>query len=629
MNSRSEKTHTRFELTLRAILLGLLLSVVMGAANVYMGLKAGMTVSASIPAAVLAMLFFRFFFKDGSVLEANQVQTAASAGESLAAGVIFTMPALVMVGFWSSFDFWTVALVSFSGGILGILFMIPVRRVFVVDNKDLPYPEGVACAAVLTANRKDNNASRSDAKPLFLGAVLGACYKLLEGVIGVVAHTLQGAALSFGRVFYLGTYVSPMLVAVGAIVGLNVAVLIFAGGAFSWLICMPFIDPAPEPSLSPVDRAWDIWSNQVRYIGVGAMVVGGITSIFEVRKGLVQAITVLIKQLRSRVKGVDRDRDMPPFMILSLFALATLIAGLIIYRFTDGFAITTAVFVLVLILGFFFTAVASYIVGLVGNSNSPVSGMTITAVLFSGAVLYLLRFSGVQSLVAILAVASFVCCIACTSGDICNDLKTGHLVGASPFRQQAMQVLAVAVSCLVMAPVLQLLHRTTESGIGGADLPAPQAALFASLAKALSGKGEIPWQMVGIGVIVGTVIALIDLYLKLRQSRFRIYPMPLAVGMYLPFGLGPPILLGGLLAHFLTRSDASKTENSKPRSGILFSSGVIAGESLLGIGIACLIGLGFRRPELELSSTVQLIITLVFIAVTLWAFVRVGLKRSS
>jgi len=619
------------------------LAVIMGAANVYMGLKAGMTVSASIPAAVVAMLFFRFFFKDGSVLEANQVQTGASAGESLAAGVIFTMPALVMVDFWSSFDFWTVTLVSFAGGILGILFMIPVRRVFVVDSKDLPYPEGVACAAVLTANTADRKAADTDAKPLLLGAILGGYYKLLEGVIGVVADTLQGAFFAYGRVFYLGTYVSPMFVAVGAIVGLNVAVLIFAGGAFSWLICLPFIDQTLDPNSLPVDQAWNIWSNKVRYIGVGAMVVGGIGSIFEVRKGLVQAIKVLIHQLSSPSKGPrknrsdffadpkanDRERDMPPFMILSLFILAVLVAGLIIYRFTNGIGITTAVLALVLILGFFFTAVASYIVGFVGNSNSPVSGMTITAVLFSGAVLYLLGFSGVQSMVAILAVASFVCCIACTSGDICNDLKTGHLIGASPFRQQLMQALAVAVSCLVMAPVLQLLHRTTESGIGGAELPAPQAALFASLAKALSGKGEIPWQMVGIGLIAGAVIATADFTLKHRGSRIRIYPMPLAVGMYLPFGLGPPILLGGLLTHLMSRSVRSKAEDPKPKpqARILFSSGVIAGESLLGIGIAALIGLGIKRPELELASTVQLIVTLLFIALSVWAFIRVGRER--
>ncbi len=271
MGSKTGNASTA-EITVRVVVLGLILSVVMGAANVYVGLKAGMTVSASIPAAVMAMLFFRLFFKNSTILEANQVQTCASAGESLAAGIVFTMPAMIMIGYWETFDFWTVTVISFTGGLLGILFMIPMRKVFVVDNSDLKYPEGVACAAVLQAGEED--ADDGAGTSLVWGGLLGGVVKLLGGFFALISGSLETAAVAGSRIFYFGGDLSPMLVAVGFIVRLNVAILIFIGGAMAWLIGIPLLGGA-DPTGNLVEQAYDLWKGQIRYVGVGAMVVGG------------------------------------------------------------------------------------------------------------------------------------------------------------------------------------------------------------------------------------------------------------------------------------------------------------------------------------------------------------------
>ncbi len=582
----------RLEITLRVVVLGLVLSVVMGAANVYLGLKAGMTVSASIPAAVMAMLLFKLLFRDSSILEANQVQTCASAGESLAAGIIFTMPAMVMVGYWDSFDFWSVTCVALTGGLLGILFMIPMRKVFVADNDELPYPEGVACAAVLRTG--EQHANRGEASSLIFGVVLGMVTAVATKLFAVMQATLETATVYSSRIFYFGGDLSPMLVAVGFIVRLNVAVLIFLGGAISWLIAIPLYGGANEFG-DAVDGAYEIWSSQIRFVGVGAMVVGGLASLFSVRQGLVAAVS----ELRGSLDGTGRNseekhRDIPAAAILSLglFCIAMLI--IVNYRFTGAVGITLIATVVMLVMGFFFTAVASYIVGLVGNSNSPVSGMTITSVLVAGGLLWLFNYSGMDAVVATLGIAAIVCCVACTSGDVCNDLKTGSLVGAAPFRQQMMQIAGVFVAALVMAPVLTLLHNNTPGGIGGRELAAPQASLFAALARGFSGNGTLPWNMIGYGAAVGIIILIIDWYLRLLGVKFRAHLMPIAVGMYLPFGLAVPILIGGLIAHVHTRGHATSDHGPVLHRGVLFSSGVIAGEALTSIGLACLAALGVQ-----------------------------------
>ncbi len=613
------------EITVRVIVVGLLLSAIMGAANVYLGLRVGMTVSASIPAAVVGMLILRGLLRTGTVIEANQVQTAASAGESLAAGIIFTMPTLVLIGFWTKFDFTTVTVVAFTGGLLGILLMIPMRRVFVTDNKTLPYPEGVACAAVLHAGDKPAVGRGSDAVPVIIGAVIGAAFRTLGGVFGAVKSTLEGAAEIGGRVVYYGGDVSPALVAVGLIVRLNIAVLIFIGGALAWLIGIPLLGGDVPAGTDPTEAAWTIWSDQIRYVGVGAMVVAGVASIIEVRAGLAEAVGVLGRRFRRNgspsVTDEDSGRDLPAGAILGLsFLVVVLVAGTY-YFFTRGAAITAVATATMIVMAFFFTAVASYIVGLVGNSNSPVSGMTITAVLFTGGMMWVFNFSGMEGMVATLGVAAIVCCVACTSGDVCNDLKTGHLVGATPWRQQLMQILGVGVAALVMAPVLQLLHDNTPGGIGGRELPAPQANLFASLARGFFGEGHLPWDMVAVGVVVGLIVLVLDGALRRRGGEFRLHLMPLAVGMYLPFGVATPILIGGIIAHAITRrAKGASARDRLMHRGVLFASGIIAGEALMGVGQAGLVSIGVTGMSLGLPTGALTAITVVLSVAVLVAF---------
>ena len=603
------------ELTLRAVLLGLVLSVVMGAANVYLGLKVGMTVSASIPAAVLAMLVLRTLMRDGTILEANQAQTAASAGESLAAGIIFTMPALVLIGVWQRFDVIMTTLIAFSGGLLGVLLMIPMRRVFVVPkNPTLKFPEGVACAAVLRAGEQTEASGQGtrDARAVMQGAAFGFILKLLISFVGLLKGTLEGALVLGQRIFYLGGDISVALLGVGLIVQLNIAALVFLGGALGWLVALPLLGAAPELFDNPVEGAYTIWSSQVRYIGVGAMVVGGIATIVQVRHGLVQAVQTLFGRQgipataqpqadwRDRDETAGRDISLSSIVVLTL--VCVVLIGCVYYGLTQRVGVSLITTLIMLVMAFFFTAVASYIVGLVGNSNSPVSGMTITAVLFTGGLLVLFGFSGTTGMLATLGVAAIVCCTACTAGDVCNDLKTGQLVGATPWRQQIMQIAGVAVAALVMAPVLQLLHDNTPGGIGGKELAAPQAQLFASLARGFFGQGELPWSLVALGAGLGVGVLFIDSMLAQRQASFRAHLMPIAVGMYLPFGLSVPILMGGILSFLITKRVRQGAPEPEVQPGILLASGAIAGEALMGVGIALLASIGIPRLSLGLPD---------------------------
>ena len=609
--------------------MGLALSVIMGSANVYLGLKAGMTVSASIPAAVVGMLALKYFSrmsgKPSSILEANQIQTAASAGESLAAGIIFTMPALILIGVWQSFDMYLTTVIAFTGGLLGILFMIPMRQVFIVKNEDnLQYPEGLACASVLEAGQ--NSTDSDSASSIIKGALVGGAFKGLISFVGLLKGNLETAILSGNRIFFFGGDISPALLAVGFIVRLNIAVLIFIGGSIGWLIGIPLLGGGLEFAAHPADGAWELWSTKIRYVGVGAMVIGGIASIFKVRKGLVDAIKVLRKtQVGSSQKNIPlNERNIPAKAINMFSAIAIILVGGVYFYITNNIVIAAFTTIIMIIMAFFFTAVASYIVGLVGNSNSPVSGMTITAVLFTGGLLYIFGFSGTEGMVATLGVAAIVCCAACTSGDVCNDLKTGQIVGASPYRQQIMQIAGVAVASLVMAPIMQLLHENTPGGIGGRELAAPQAGLFASLAKGFFGDGILPWNMVLIGCALGAIILVIDYILEIKSSSFRLYLMPVAVGIYLPFGLSTPILIGGLMAHFILSENKSKAEpDSILQRGILLSSGLIAGESLMGILLAFIAGAGIQNLDLNLDSSLVSALTFVIALITIyWVYVQ-------
>lgn len=582
------------EMTFTAIFLGVILSVVMGAANVYLGLKAGMTVSASIPAAVVAMGVLRGVLGRKSMLESNLVQTAASAGESLAAGIIFTMPALILAGIWSEFDFWITSLIALAGGLFGILLMIPMRRVFIVENEELKFPEGVACAEVLRAGSGEaldgDGDDGSGVGLVILGIALGGAFKFAASFLGLLRSAVEGAVRQGSSVFYFGGDISPALLAVGFIVGLPIAIQIFIGGAIGWLIGIPLLGTAGLDAETSTDMAWTLWSKQIRYMGVGAMLVGGIESIWRVRTGLIAAVEELMSLVgggRDKADIHETERNLSGATIAAVAVLCVaLIGGIYFVLLQRSIGLTILITVIMLVMSFFFAAVASYIVGLVGNSNSPVSGMTITAVLGTGAMILLFGFGGQAGMIATLGVAGIVCCVACTSGDVCNDLKTGLMVGASPRNQQIMQIIGVLAAAFVMAPVMTVLHQGSlnagTGGIGGRELSAPQANLFASLANGFFGKEDLPEVMVFWGVGIGIAILFIDLFLAARKSEFRLHVMPVAVGIYLPFGLAVPILLGGVI-NWLVGTAAGRKRGAALKRGILITSGLIAGESLVGV----------------------------------------------
>lgn len=634
---------TSRELTVMSLSTGLILSVVMGAANVYLGLRVGMTVSASIPAAVLATGVLRGLFNRRSILEANIVQTSASAGESLAAGIIFTMPALIITGIWSEFDFWTTTLVALSGGLLGILMMIPMRKAIVVESTNLKFPEGVACAEVLRAGAAEHDEDGHAAmgtKLVFGGLAAGAIIKCCAGYLGVLKSSVEHATRTGGRTWYFGMDVSPALVAVGLIVGLPVASQVFLGGAIGWYVLIPLLSDGPT-TLSAVDHAFELWSSEVRYVGVGAMIVGGLSAIWSVRHGISGAFRELFGNVRGRASSDDNSRvsDLTTernlefgYMVSLAVFCAVLVFGIYFVLLDRAIGITLLATVAALVLSFFFTAVASYIVGLVGNSNSPVSGMTISAVLLTGLMLWVGDYSGKAGILAMLGVAGVVCCVACTAGDVCNDLKTGQLVGATPRSQQIAQVLGVVVASFIMAPVLTILHEGSlnagTGGIGGEELVAPQAGLFASLAEGFFGNGNIPWDMVGWGVGLAMLILLADIPLALKNNSFRLHVMPVAVGIYLPAELSVPILMGGILNWMIKRGRSS---DAAEKRGVLLASGIIAGESLMGVLLGLLAFLGWTSLKLGKSVSPILIetISLLTLVAVLVAMYRLAVGRNN
>jgi len=568
---------TPHELSIRALLIGTFLAVVMGAANVYFGLRVGMTVSASIPAAVIGSMLLKFVFKRGSILEANQIQTAASSGESLAAGVIFTIPALVLVGAWKSFDFWQTTFIALSGGLLGVIFMVPLRRVF-IERSTLPYPEAVACATVLRATQ--GGAPLGQSQPVMLGVLSAALYKGLTSVTTFIPETLERVLLIRQKPFYVGIDLSPALWGVGYIVGLQVSSSMFIGGVIAFWIGVPWF-AGDLGTLSSLEYVKQLWSSDVRYLGVGAMVVGGLVALVQIRDG----IFFVLRSVRQR--GTTKDVDLSPKVRWLIFALSAGLMCMVYYQLTQSVTSALVASALMLVAGLLFSAVANYMVGLVGNSNNPVSGMTISTLLLVGLLLSLLGFTGMQGMVATLGVAAVVCCVVCTSGDICNDLKTGQLVGASPRLQQIMQVVSIVAAAVVMAPTLELLQRATPGGIGGEHLHAPQAMLFASLARGFFGDAQLPWPRILQGAALGLGIAALDGVLKLRNASYRLHIMPVAIGLYLPFKLSISMLVGGIIATLVHARRPSAGETPFDQ-GVSLASGLVAGESLMGVGLAVL-----------------------------------------
>jgi putative OPT family oligopeptide transporter len=593
------------EITVRALMLGIVLAVVLAAANAYLGLFAGITVSASIPAAVISMAVLRLF-RDSNILENNIVQTSASAGESLAAGVIFTIPALVILGTWTDFDYWQTTVIAGLGGALGVLFTIPLRRALIVENP-LRYPEGVATAEVLKVGEQGG----AGVKYLAWAGLIGAAFKLGDTGLRLWGGVLETARYVGGAIAYFGTNLSPALVGVGYIVGLNIAVLIFLGGAMNWLVAIPIVaatQGVPE-GMAAVDAAGQIWSRQTRYLGVGAMVVGGLWALIRLRSSLVGGIRSGIAAYRTRRAGggdaLERtERDVPMPWVGAALLLAAIPLGALFVGFTDSLWIGLLMAAIMLVAGFLFSAVAGYMAGLVGSSNNPISGVTIATILT--AALLLLAFMGAGSVAgpaAAVFIGATVACAAAIAGDNMQDLKAGRLLGATPYKQQIMQMVGVVASAFVMAPVLKLLMQAYGIGAPTAEhaqpLAAPQATLMAAVAGGVF-RGGLPWPMVIAGMVVAVLIIVLDLWLERRKSDFRAPVLAVAVGIYLPFELSVAIMLGGVVAWLVARR-RSRIQAAMPvvdragfvewsslgdRHGLLFAAGLITGEALVGILLA-------------------------------------------
>jgi len=606
------------ELTLKAIVLGVILSAVLAGANAYLGLFAGMTVSASIPAAVVSMGILRMFKKRG-ILENNIVQTAGSAGESLAAGVIFTLPALLILGSWDGFNYWWVTLIAGFGGLLGVLFTIPLRRALIVD-KPLEFPEGQATAEVLKAGE----AGGAGVVLIAIAAIAGGLFKLCSTGLGLFGGLLQGARRIGGSILYGGMNLSPALLSVGYIVGINIAILIFIGGAANWLIAIPItaacqdwpVDQAGE-AMSAMDWAWDIWSTQTRYIGVGGMLVGGLWAVLRMHRSIFSGITSgLAAYRKSRDNGAKIPRtemDIPMTWVL----VGTIVAAIGLFGiyqfFVADVAVTLPMAAAMLVLGFLCSAVAAYMAGVVGSSNNPISGVTIATVSISAWLLYNLMGPGAENgPAAAIIIGSVVCCAAAIAGDNMQDLKAGYLVGATPWKQQVMQIVGTVSAALVIAPVLMLLQEAYgfkghASGLGKENaLGAPQANLMAAVAKGVFSK-DLPWNFVFIGMGSALAIIIADVILEIRKSRFRMPVLAVAIGIYLPLELAVPILIGGAIKAAIS---ARQKRNNTPlegvktseRRGILFASGLITGEALMGIALAIPIVIWSKPDILQIAK---------------------------
>ncbi len=607
------------QLTVKAILLGIVLAMILAGANAYLGLFAGLTVSASIPAAVISMAILRMF-KNSNVLENNIVQTAASAGESLAAGVIFTLPALILLGYWDVFDYWWVTAIAGLGGLLGVLFTIPLRRSLIVEQ-NLAFPEGKATAEVL----KVGDDPASGVKFLVMAAIAGAVVKLCATGFKIWAGTAQAARyIGQSTIGYAGINLSPALISVGFIVGLNIAVLVFAGGAISWYFAIPIfsafaLDSNPEiaaafaAGVSAEDLASDIWSKEIRYMGVGAMVVGGIWALVSMRNSLVDGIRSGLAQYRAGSTAVTdhRDQDMPMNYVLIGIVLFVIPIFILYQNIVGHLGVSIAMTLIMVIAGFLFSSVAGYMAGLVGSSNNPISGITIATILFAS--LVLLAMMGADAAVgppAAIMIGGVVCCAAAIAGDNMQDLKAGYILGATPWKQQVMQGVGVVSSVLVMAPILTLLLLAYGIGVPTAEHPdplaAPQATLMASVAQGVF-QGGLPWFMIGIGAAVGVAVIVIDEMLKAKGSSFRAPVLAVAVGIYLPLELSSAILVGGLIAHFASRMHAKRGEEGEKsmRQGMLFAAGLITGEALVGILMAIPIVLTENPDVFAVSESLQ------------------------
>lgn len=564
------------EITVTSIIIGILLAVLFGGANAYLGLRVGMTVSASIPAAVISMGVIRVILRRDSILENNMVQTIGSAGESVAAGAIFTLPALFMwaqEGGTAAPSLVEIALIALCGGILGVLFMIPLRSALIVQEHGvLPYPEGTACAEVLLAGEEGG----AKASTVFAGMGIGAVYKLITDGLKLFPSEVDFEIKSY-KGSGIGADVLPALAGVGYICGPKVSSYLLAGGTVGWFVIMPLItlfggDMVLYPATAPVSElgAWGVWGSFIRYIGAGAVAAGGVISLIKSLPLIVKTFRDAMKGFGKNVKGGDRTSTDLPMIVVMLGVGAIAIALWLI----PAIPVTLLGAIVIVIFGFFFATVSSRMVGLIGSSNNPVSGMAIATLLIATMILKATGYVGMTGMIAAITIGSVICIIAAIAGDTSQDLKTGYIVGATPYKQQIGELIGVVASAVAIGGVLYLLNAAW--GYGSAELPAPQATLMKMVVEGVMGS-NLPWTLVFAGVFMAVVVEILGIPV-----------LPFAVGLYLPIHLSVPIMAGGLVRLYFDKKKMAdeRERKNKVENGILYSSGLIAGEGLVGILLA-------------------------------------------
>lgn len=582
------------EFTATSIIIGVLLAIIFGAANAYLGLRVGMTVSASIPAAVISMGVIRVIMKKDSILESNMVQTIGSAGESLAAGAIFTLPALFLwanEGKTEAPNLLTISLIALVGGVLGVLFMIPLRNALIVkEHGVLPYPEGTACAEVLLAGEEGG----TSAKTVFAGMGLSAVFKFITDGLKVVPGVVTAPIRSLRTAFSAEVY--PALLGVGYICGIKIASYMFAGALLGWFVLIPAITIFGGPTTMypgdvPIAQMYAeggadaIWGSYIRYIGAGAVAAGGIIS-------LIKSLPLIVSTFKDSLKGLKGGTKAGSFRTEQDLDMRLVLGGslvlILVIWLLPAIPVSLIGALLVVVFGFFFATVSSRMVGLVGSSNNPVSGMAIATLLFSTLVLKVTGNTGVSGMIGAIAIGSVICIVAAMAGDTSQDLKTGYILGATPKKQQIGELLGAVVAAFTIGGVLLLLN--SAWGFGTTELAAPQATLMKMITEGVM-NGNLPWPLVLIGIFAAIVVEILGIPV-----------LPVAIGLYLPLELSATIMIGGVIRWIVDKKSADK--NGEASGGVLFCSGLIAGEGLVGILLAILAVVGVSS-KFDLSSSVN------------------------
>ncbi len=618
------------EFTIRALVIGLVLAVVLGAANAYLGLKAGMTIAATYPAAVIGMAIIKLF--KGTILEENFARTVGSIGESIAAGAIFTLPAFYIAGIWDPFftpgNYALSAAIMMAGGVLGIMFVAMLRRVM-VEDVELPFPESVAAAEIHKAGRHGGTGS----KFLFSAMGFGAAIQAL-GQFRLFATSADGLiSLSKGNILFRSPDVSPAYMGVGYIIGPRLAALNFSGGVIAWGLLAPIITYFKFGSTPMAGHDWagtiiEVWRTYVRPIAIGGMLVGAAFTLWRMRKNLITGIARSVGDVKKAASGehvVDRIEKDISFKWIITGILLTGVATFFIYNYFAQDLIAALVATIVMIIaGFFFAAVSGYLVGIIGSSNNPISGLTLSTLVVAALLMVALGMKGIQGVGAVLGVAAVVCVAAAVAGEMLQDLKAGHILGGTPWKMQIGDLIGVAVSAAVMFIPLIILHegdiKMGGTGFGGEHLPAPQASLMAILSKGIVA-GDMEWILIFTGMLMGVGFIMMNV-----KS-----PMLVSVGMYLPLGTTFAIFVGGLIKGAVEMVNAKKKFNDAQKSrvennGILIAAGLIAGEALIGLLFAALAF--FEIPIFHIFETPSFYISLLVFALIAWLLIRIPVKNA-